>query len=65
MSFGFCGGRIVEVCRIDEWLAAGQGEASESEDGRYQFVGHFADDELRERYRGTARRGFSTRTESD
>ena len=52
LAFGVCSGRIVEVYRIDEWLPAGQGEASESGDGRYQFVGHLANDELRERYKG-------------
>ena len=52
LAFGVCGGRIVDVYRIDEWLPAGQGEASESGDGRYQFVGHLASDELRERYKG-------------
>ena len=52
LAFGVCGGRIVEVYRIDEWLPAGQGEALESGDGRYQFVGHLASDELRERYKG-------------
>lgn len=30
----------------------GQDEASESGDGRCQFVGHLASDELRERYKG-------------
>lgn len=54
LAFGVCGGRIVEVYRIDEWLPVGQDEASESESGygRYQFVGHLTDDELRERYKG-------------
>ena len=52
LAFGVCGGRIVEVYRIDEWLPARQGEALESEGGRYQFVGHLANDELRERYKG-------------
>ena len=52
LAFGICGGRIVEVYRIDEWLPAGQGEALESEGGRYHIVGHLADDELRERYKG-------------
>lgn len=52
LAFGVCGGRIVEVYRIDEWFPAGQDEASESRDGRYQFVGHLASDELRERYMG-------------
>ena len=51
-AFCVCDGRIVEVYRIDEWLPAGQDEASESGDGRYQFVGHLADDGLRERYKG-------------
>ena len=52
LAFGVCGGRIVEVYRIDRWLPAGQDEASESGDGRYQFVGRLASDELRERYKG-------------
>ena len=52
LAFCVCDGRIVEVYRIDEWLPAGQGEALESEGGRYQFVGHLANDELRERYKG-------------
>lgn len=52
LAFGVCGGCIVEVYRIDEWLPAGQGEALEPEGGRYQFVGHLANDELRERYKG-------------
>lgn len=52
LAFGVCGGRIVEVYCIDEWLPVGQDEASESGDGRYQFVGHLASDELRERYKG-------------
>ncbi len=52
LAFGVCGGRIVEVYRIDKWLPAGQGEALESESGRYQFVGHLASDVLRERYKG-------------
>ena len=43
---------VVEVCCIDEWLPARQGETLESESGRYQFVGHLANDELRERYKG-------------
>ena len=51
LAFGVCGGRIVEVYCIDEWLPVGQDEASESGDGRYQFVGHLASDELRERYK--------------
>ncbi len=52
LAFGVLGGRIVEVYRIVEWLPAGQGEAAEPEDGRYQFVGHLASNELRERYKG-------------
>lgn len=51
LAFCVCDGRIVEVYRIDEWLPAGQDEASESESDRYQFVGHLANDELRERYK--------------
>lgn len=52
LAFGVCGGRIVEVYCIDEWLPTRQGETLESESGRYQFVGHLANDELRERYKG-------------
>lgn len=51
-AFGVLDDRTVEVYCIDGWFSAGQGEASESEDGRYQFVWHFAGDELRERYKG-------------
>ena len=52
LAFGVLGGRIVEVYRIDEWLPAGYGEAAEPEDGRYQFVGYLAGNELRKRYKG-------------
>lgn len=53
LAFGVFDGRIVEVYCIDEWLPAGQGEAAEPEGGsRYQFVGHLASSELRERYKG-------------
>lgn len=53
LAFGVFDGRIVEVYRIDEWFPAGQGEAAEPEGGsRYQFVGHLASNELRERYKG-------------
>ena len=52
LAFGVFDGRIVEVYCIDEWLPVGQGEVAEPEGGRYQFVGHLASNELRERYNG-------------
>ena len=52
LAFGVFDGRIVEVYCIDEWLPVGQGEVAEPEGGRYQFVGHLASNELRERYKG-------------
>ena len=52
LAFGVFDGRIVEVYCIDEWLPAGQDEVAEPEGGRYQFVGHLASNELRERYKG-------------
>lgn len=58
LVLGVHDGRIVEVYRVAGWFYAGEvmrrDDGFVPSEGRVEFVGNLASDELRERYRGRA-----------